>query len=270
MRSFFIDFLHFIYKQAFACIFGGFLLCMILITKYYYPIEHILHRYDFLFISAVLFQIFLISTKLESWKEVWIIGIFHGIATIMELFKTHPSIGSWSYPGLFSIWIMWVPLFAGFMYSAVGSYIARVWRIFDFQYTNYPKQLYTIALACTIYINFFTHHFLWDFRYIILIFVLIIFGKTTIHFKPWKKYYSMNLTFGFFLVGLFIWLAENIATYTKVWMYPAQVSWWQIVGPEKILAWFLLMIISFVLVSLVHHPKKFTQPSSHWKNTLHT
>lgn len=94
---------------------------------------------------------------------------------VMEIFKTHPSIGSWSYPGEFHIGIMGVPLFAGFMYSAVGSYIARVWRIFEFRYNSYPKKIYTILIALSIYINFFSHHFIWDFRYIIIGFVLITF-----------------------------------------------------------------------------------------------
>ena len=70
---------------------------------------------------------------------------------------------------------MHVPLFAGFMYSAVGSYIARVWRILEFRYDRYPKKIYTILIAIAIYVNFFTHHFIWDFRYIILAVILIIF-----------------------------------------------------------------------------------------------
>ena len=39
-----------------------------------------------------------------------------------------------------------VPLFAGFMYSAVGSYIARCWRIFKFYFTDYPPFIYTALL----------------------------------------------------------------------------------------------------------------------------
>ena len=257
MNPYFHDFLIFIYRQAYACIFGFFLVFMIIVTKYYYPLEWILYRYDFLFISAILFQIFLVATKLESWKEVGIIAIFHAVAMVMEIFKTHPSIGSWTYPGDFSLGIMWVPLFAGFMYSAVGSYIARVWRIFEFRYIGFPKKIYTIAIALSVYINFFSHHFIWDFRYIIIILVLLTFWRTQIYFRPNKKYYSMNLAFGFLLVASVIWIAENIATYAKVWVYPSQTLLWHMVGFEKITAWFLLMIISFVLISLIHKPRKF-------------
>ncbi len=257
MKSTFHDFFIFIYKQAYACIFWGFLLGMIVITRYYYPLEWMLFRYDFLFLSAIFFQIFLIITRLESWREIWIIAVFHIVATGMEVFKTHPQIGSWSYPEPFLIGILSVPLFAGFMYSAVGSYIARVWRIFAFRFVNYPSRIYTIIIAMAIYVNFFTHHFIMDFRYIILIGILFTFGKTRIHFKPATRYYSMNLAFGFLLVAIFIWFAENIATYTKVWIYPSQTNIWHMVGPEKILAWFLLMIISFVLVSMIHRPQLY-------------
>ncbi len=255
ISQFLSEFSIFIYKQAYACIFGWFLLGIIIISRYYYPLEWIFFRYDFLFISAVIFQIFLVITRLESWKEVGIIMIFHSIAMGMEVFKTYPWIWSWSYPESFSIGIMNVPLFAGFMYSAVGSYIARIWRIFAFRFDSYPKPIYTIIIALTIYVNFFTHHFILDLRYILLIIILIIFWKTKIYYKPHIKYYSMNLIFWFSLVALFIWFAENVATYTRIWIYPSQSVVWHMVGPEKILAWFLLMIISFVLVSIIHKPQ---------------
>lgn len=156
---------------------------------------------------------------------------------------------------------MHVPLFAGFMYSAVGSYIARVWRIFEFRFENYPKKLYTILIALAIYINFFTHHFIWDMRYIIFCCILFIYGRTRVYFKPGKVYYSMNLILGFSLVAFVIWIIENIGTFTRTWIYPSNVYSGFMVNPQKIGAWFLLMIISFVLVSLIHPPRKYTDHS---------
>jgi len=262
IKEFFIDFLSFTYKQAYACIFWGFILWLMILTKYYYPFGETLYRYDFLFISAIVFQVFLIVTKLESWREVGVIFLFHIIATLMEIFKTNPSVGSWSYPEPFTLGIMSFPLFAGFMYSAVGSYIARVWRIFHFRFENFPKKFSLCILALAIYINFFTHHYIFDFRYIILLWVLYLFWRTRIYYTPRKKEYSMNLTFWFLLVSLFIWLAENIGTYMHVWIYPSQSHSWHIVWPWKIIAWYLLMIISFVLISLLHKVEKYD------KNTL--
>jgi len=227
-----------------------------IVSKYYYPLEWILYRYDFLFLIAVSFQLFLIIGKFENTKEVITIFVFHMVAMIMEIFKTHPAIGSWQYPELFQIGILGVPLFAGFMYSAVWSYIARVWTIFEFRFSHYPKKIYTILIAIGIYINFFTHHFIWDFRYILVLCTILVWWKTRIFYKPRKSYHSMNLLLWFFLVSLFIWIAENIGTYLRVWIYPSQSIHWHFVWFEKILAWFLLMIISFVLISLIHSPQK--------------
>lgn len=116
------------------------MLVVMIITKYWYPFESI-HRYDFIFLSAIVFQLFLLLSKLETVRESVVIVVFHLVATVMELFKTPDAIGSWSYPEDYVFGIGNVPLFTGFMYSAVGSYIARAWRIFEFEYDNYPAKV---------------------------------------------------------------------------------------------------------------------------------
>lgn len=239
-------------KQAYACMFGGFLLGVMIITSFWYPIEG-LHRYDFLFLAAVAFQIFLLITKLETPREAIVIVVFHVVATIMELFKTSDGIGSWSYPDEFVFGIANVPLFAGFMYSAVGSYIARIWRIFNFEFSYYPSKMATIILVSLIYINFFTHHFFWDFRWGLFGLTVFMFYRTHIYFRIIQSHRQMPILFGWFLVALFIWIAENIATYTNIWIYPNQVSEWNMVPFTKLSSWYLLMLLSFVLVSLVNN-----------------
>ena len=174
-------------KQAYAAIFGGFLLLVMIVTSYWYPIESV-HRYDFIFLAAIAFQAILIFFKLETLKEARIILIFHLVATMMELFKTSDAIGSWAYPEEYFFGIANVPLFTGFLYSAVGSYIARVWRIFQFEYSNYPKPFYTVILVTAIYINFFSHHFIIDFRWLLLLITAVLFWKTKIHFKIIKTH----------------------------------------------------------------------------------
>ena len=67
----------------------------------------------------------------------------------------------------------------------------------------------------------------------------------------------MPLVVGFFLVAFFIWIAENVATFGNVWLYPTQQNAWHLVSVQKILAWYLLMLISFVLVSLVNRPRLY-------------
>lgn len=238
-------------KQAYACLFGGFLLLVMLVTHFWYPIEG-LHRYDFIFLAAIAFQVVLLVTKLETWRESLVIVVFHIVATIMELFKTSDGIGSWHYPEAYVFGIGNVPLFTGFMYSAVGSYIARIWRIFDFQFSHYPNKKYTLLLVLCIYINFFSHHFMWDMRWWLLFITVLLFGRTRVYYKITDHYHSMPLLLGWFLVALFIWFAENMATFANIWVYPHQGQAWEMVSVTKLGAWFLLMLLSFVLVSMVH------------------
>ena len=83
-----------------------------------------------------------------------VIVVFHLVATIMELFKTSDAIASWFYPEDYFFGIGNVPLFTGFMYSAVGSYITRVWRIFELEYSWYPPRITTVLLVILIYGNY--------------------------------------------------------------------------------------------------------------------
>ncbi len=237
-------------KQAYACIFGGFLLLVMLITRYWYPLESF-HRYDFIFVTAVVFQLVLLLFKFETLKEAAIILLFHIVATVMELFKTSDAIQSWHYPEAFIFGIGNVPLFTGFMYSAVGSYLARVSRIFDFRYSYYPNVGLTVILVIAVYANFFTHHYIWDLRWLLLLATGVMFYKTRIHFKVIKTHRSMPLLLGWFLVALFIWFAENIATFANIWIYPNQANGWQMVSLSKLTSWYLLMLLSFVMVALV-------------------
>lgn len=250
VRSFIREFWLFGLKQAYACIFGGFLLATMLVTRVWYPIEG-LHRYDFIFLAAIFFQLFLLLARLETLRESVVIIVFHVVATVMELFKTSDGIGSWVYPEAYIFGIGNVPLFTGFMYSAVGSYLARVWRIFEFEYSHYPSKAATVVLVLLIYVNFFTHHFIWDFRWVLVGVTVLLFYRTHIYFRVVRQYRSMPLLLGWFLVALFIWFAENIATYANIWIYPNQSTGWQMVSVAKLSSWYLLMLLSFVLVSLV-------------------
>lgn len=65
----------------------------------------------------------------------------------------------------------------------------------------------------------------------------------------------MPLLLGWFLVALFIWGAENIGTFSRAWLYPGQKDGWHPVSPSKLGAWYLLMIVSFVMVSLLHRTR---------------
>jgi uncharacterized membrane protein YoaT (DUF817 family) len=242
--------------QAWACLFAGVLLGFILLTKLDYPAWMPIARYDFLLLVAVLTQFTLLALKFERIEEAKVILLFHVVATVMELFKT--AKGSWVYPDANVVRIAGVPLFSGFLYSAVGSYIARCWRLFDFRFSNYPDARWTWLLALLIYVNFFTHHYIFDARVALFAMTAAIYGRTMIHFTVDRVPRRMPLLLGFFLVSLFIWLAENIGSFSAVWLYPHQMRTWSPVTWGKLGSWFLLMIISFVLVSLVNRPRELS------------
>jgi len=226
------------------------MLALLLGTHLWRPANAPIARYDFLAIAALLIQLAMLAFRLESLDEAKVILVFHIVGTVMELFKT--AHGSWEYREAGLLRLGDVPLFSGFMYAAVGSYIARVWRIFDFRFSPYPPQRLTVALALAVYVNFFAHHWLPDIRIGLFIATALIFGRSWIHYRPFRAYRRMPLLLGFLLVALFIWFAENIGTYAHAWSYPHQRADWTVVPIGKLGAWYLLMIISFVLVSTVH------------------
>ena len=248
------EFISFGIKQGWACLFGGLMLAMLIGTYLFYPADAALARYDFITLMAILIQALMLLFKLETWEEARIILIFHIVGTVMEVFKTH--MGSWIYPEPSALNIMGVPLFSGFMYACVGSYLARVWRIFDFRFDRFPALKWQAALAVLAYINFFAHHYLPDIRWALFIGVILLYGRTMIWFKPDEEHRPMPLIIGLFLVALFIWFAENIGTYARAWSYPGQEAGWHMVSLAKLGSWYLLMLISFVLVAWVHQPIK--------------
>lgn len=248
-----IEFVVFGLKQGWACLFGGLLLGLIIVTRYAWPDALPITRYDFLFLAAISIQLAMLVFKLETWREAKVILIFHVVGTIMELFKT--SVGSWTYPDAAFFQLGAVPLFSGFMYAAIGSYMARINRIFDIRLSNYPPLWATLVLAVAIYLNFFSHHFIYDFRYVLFAVSGLLFWRSGLHYRVHRFWHRMPLLIGFGLVTLFIWIAENIGTFTRTWLYPSQSETWTLVGYEKFGAWFLLMIISVVLVTLIHPPR---------------
>lgn len=246
---FLYEFLRFGIKQGWACLFGGLMLSLLLATHLWYPEDAILARYDFLVLAAVAIQMAMLAFRMETLDEAKVILAFHIIGTAMEVFKT--SAGSWVYPEPGVLRIADVPLFSGFMYAAVGSYLARVWRLFDFEFTRHPPLWAVGVLAAAIYVNFFAHHYVRDARPLLFAAAALLFGRTWIYYRVWKRRRSMPLLFGLGLVAAFIWIAENLGTYARAWAYPHQAGAWSIVPLTKFGAWFLLMLISYVLVAAV-------------------
>jgi uncharacterized membrane protein YoaT (DUF817 family) len=252
--SFLVEFLVFGLKQGWASIFGAAMLIVLFATRLWYPSDVWLARNDAVTIAAVIIQVLMVVFRLESLRELRVIILFHLVGTGMELFKT--SVGSWTYEGPGVLHLLNVPLYSGFMYAAVGSYMVRVYRLFDLRFTRYPSRWITALLAALIYANFFTHHYIWDFRWVLVVLVLALFGPSIMQFRIYRARATMPIVVAFLLVAVFIWIAENIATWSNAWAYPNQVDGWQPVSITKLVSWFLLMIISVVLVTWVYPPRR--------------
>ena len=160
-------------------------MALLLGTFLFYPADATLARYDFLTIAAVPFQAALLATRLESWREARVILAFHVVGTAMELFKT--AAGSWVHPEPSLLSVGGVPLFSGFMYAAVGSYIARIWRLFEFCFTGYSPAWCRPRSRCRSTSAYLTHHWMVDLQ-------LAIFAAVAFHFVHTQAFWSRSRT----------------------------------------------------------------------------
>ncbi|WP_168416276.1 DUF817 family protein [Acinetobacter indicus] len=253
----------FAYKAASAALFGILLLIAFAFTaslgsQDYYGF----FRYDYLLFYAVLIQILLLYLKLESWAEAKVIALFHLLAMIMEIFLTHPAIASWQYPQPAVFKIMTVPLFAGFMYSAVGSFFARSLRLYRVSFTRLPGFANMLSLAVLSYINFMSKFFVPDIRYVLFAWSVLIFWKTRIQFELQHHRMQLPMLPVLLLLAFIIWIAENISTFYQIWLYPSQVDSWHMVGWGKLGSWYLLLLLSLVLVLKILGDR---QPNGIWQ-----
>ena len=252
----------FTYKAASAALFGILLLIAFVLTSGMGSQEFFgFFRYDYLLFYALIIQLCLLYLKLESWAEAKVIALFHIMAMVMEVFLTHPAIASWQYPQPAVFKIYTVPLFAGFMYSAVGSFFARSLRLYKVHFQYLPSFGNMMALAVLSYANFMTKFFIPDFRNILFVWSVLIFWNTKIGFELQKYEFKLPMLPVLILLAFIIWVAENISTFYKIWLYPTQVDAWHMVGWGKLGSWYLLLLLSLVLVLKILGQRK---PNGLW------
>ena len=254
VRRFAVEFWFFGLKEARACLFAG----LFFVVLFVIPREGVLGvpRYDVLLLIALIIQGGMLFFGLETRDELKAICFFHLVGFCLELFKTSSAIGSWSYPDFAYTKVLGVPLFSGFMYAAVGSYIIQAWRILDLRVEHHPPYWMASLIAALIYLNFFTHHYIGDYRWYVGACALGLYARTTVVFRPLDRERRMPLLLAFFLIGFFIWLAENISTFFGVWAYPNQLGAWAAVHVGKWSSWSLLVIMTFTIVAGLKHIKE--------------
>ena len=252
-RRFLREFIAFGIKEARACLFVG----LFFLGVFLVPRAGIggLPRYDVLLLVALGIQAWMLASRLETVDEVKAITLFHLVGFALEVFKTSAGIRSWAYPDPGYSKVLGVPLFAGFMYAAVGSYLIQAWRLLHLRIAHHPPYWMAGLVALLIYANFFTHHFIGDYRWHVAAVALGLYARTTVVFTPLDRERRMPLLLGFVLTGFFIWLAENIGTFYGVWQYPNQIGAWSAVHVGKWSSWSLLVIMTFTIVANLKHIK---------------
>lgn len=250
---FLMEFLYFGLKEARACLFVGLFFAAVFLV----PRDGIggLPRYDVLLIAALAIQAWMVWAKLETLDELKAITLFHLLGFALEVFKTSSGIKSWAYPDFAYTKLFGVPLFSGFMYAAVGSYIIQAWRLLELRVIHHPKYWMAGTVAMLIYANFFTHHYIGDYRWYIAACALGLYARSTVVFKPFDRERKMPLLLSFVLIGFFIWLAENISTFFGIWKYPNQMDAWSLVHLGKWSSWALLVVMTFTIVANLKHIK---------------
>jgi uncharacterized membrane protein YoaT (DUF817 family) len=245
VRGFVAQLLRFAWLEARACVFAiGVFVGLAVAWLVPLPVADS----DFLLFWCLALTLGFWALGLETWREVLVIVAFHALGFALEVFKVRQ--GSWSYPGDATFVLAGVPLFSGFMYAAVGSYICQAWRVFDLRVSHFPPVATTVV-AVAIYANFFTHHYIWDLRLPLAVAMIVVLRRCQVYYTVGARRYRMPLALSFVLIGLFLWVAENAATFLDAWQYPDQADVWQAVHTSKVGSWALLVSMSFVLVAAV-------------------
>lgn len=256
-RDLLLEFFHFTWKETQACLFAGLFFASVLFV----PRTGVLGlpRYDVLLAIALAIQGWMLWSGRETLDELKAISLFHVLGFALEVFKTSSGIRSWAYPDFAYTKVLGVPLFSGFMYAAVGSYIIQAWRLLQLRVEHHPPYWMAGIVATALYLNFFTHHFIGDYRWYLAAAALGLYARAQIVFRPLQVDRRIPLSLGLVLVGFFIWIAENMGTFFGLWAYPHQLGAWAAVHVTKWSAWSLLVLMSFTIITNLKHIESTVQ-----------
>ena len=200
-------------------------------------------RYDVMLVYCIGLQWAMVRRGMETPRELWAVGAFHVLGLLLELQRT--AAGAWSYPDPGLLRIGRVPLFSGFMYAGVASYLLQAWRRFGLGFDRLPPATLAIALAVLAYASFFLPSVS---RSVLIALILLLYARTHVRFTVEGERYGMPLALAFALIGGAIWVGENAGTFLGAWRYPHQAAGWRPVEGGKAAAWLLLVVVGFTIV----------------------
>src|SRR5688572_29578627 len=114
------------WKNAASCLFPVLIFASLALSR----VVHIPYvaRYDLLLVICLGIQVAMVRFGLETKREAIVITVFHLLGLAMEIHKV--QLGSWAYPEQAYTKVAGVPLYSGFMYASVASFMCQAWHRF--------------------------------------------------------------------------------------------------------------------------------------------
>ena len=248
-----LEFLYFGLKNARACLFAALLFAAVLLV----PRAGVLGlpRYDVLLFISLSILAWMVLVKLETCNALKVLGLCFVAGFMLEVFKTSSKIQSWSYSDFAYTKLFGVPLFAGFMYAALGSAIIQAWRLFRVCTLRHPPYWLACVVAIFIYANFFTHHYIGDYRLYIAACAAGLYARVTVVFRPMDRDRKIPLLLFFVLFGFCAWLAESISTFFSLWRYLNPLGAWSAAHVVRWSSCSLFVVMTIAVIAKLKHIK---------------
>lgn len=237
---------HFTGVQARCCTFAFSVVGLLALSRGLPLEEWGLARYDFLLLGCLLVQAALVWTRFETPGEAGALLLFHALGFGLEAHRV--ALGAWAYPEEAVSKVLGVPLYAGFMYASVGSYVAQAWRRCKLRLSGEPPLPWQLALVGATYAHFLLGAGL-EVRLGLTAALLLAYRRTRVGFTVGGERFRMGLPLSLGLIAAFVYLAENVATGLGAWVYPHQAGGWRPVHPGKWLAWALMLTPAVLIVA---------------------
>ncbi|WP_245576201.1 DUF817 family protein [Deinococcus murrayi] len=237
---------HFTAVQALCCTFALSVVGLLALSRAL-PLEDWgLARYDFLLLGCLLVQGALVWTRFETPREALALLLFHALGFGLEAHRV--ALGAWAYPEEAVGKVLGVPLYAGFMYASVGSYVAQAWQRCELRLSGEPPLTWQVGLVGATYAHFLLSAGL-EVRLGLTAALLLAHRRTRVGFTVGGERLAMSLPLSLTLIAAFVYLAENVATGLGAWVYPHQAGGWRPVHPSKWLAWALMLTPAVLIVA---------------------
>ncbi len=227
------------------------MLGLIMASKLVWQTGWVIHRYDALFVAALAIQATFLALGMEE------VGRGPGHPRLSRGRHGDGDLqgqdGILAYPEPAFFPILGVPLFR--LHVCLGRFLHGP-RHPHLRHALQPLSavLADGAVAVSIYANFYLHHYWIDIRWALFAATVLIYRRVWISFTTDRTTLAMPLVVAALLSAFFLWIAENIGTLTGTWVYPGKTGW-QMVRLSKFGSWYLLLYVSFVLVTLVLKPE---------------